>query len=1012
MGSALPSGQHLNTRGFLLLGSVLVVATAAAEFASAGDGSGVILSWLGVLAMLTFAALSIGWLHQSRRLHQSQDALREQNRRLDCTISNIAQAVCMFDAQERLVLCNERYAQMYELPPALTKPGTTLSALLQHRAGNGTLTGGPERFRRALLDDLAAGRGFRALVETSDGRTISVIGHPMAGGGWVATHEDITELRRAERDAQRAHATLREALEAIPDGVIIFDADGRLIMSNRRCDEIYPETADLLVPGVTFEDLLRRGVARGIHPEAIGREEEWLAERLSLVKMTRNVREQRMSDGRWMRVADCPTADGGFIGIRSDITELKQRQQELAVQNTRFSAAIGNISQGLIMFDAAERMVLCNRRYSEIYGLDPTLLRAGHTTLAELLALRKANGTFPGDPEDFRRRRVPAIVHGEGERRTIETRDGRTISIISQPMPDGSWVATHEDVTERRRAEQELARAEEFLDRVIENVPPAIIVKDPRTERYLLVNRAAEEFLGLTRQDIVGKTAFDLYPQANAEWIAERDREALRAGFELLSDEHPFMTARNGVRMVATRRLAVAGPDGQPEYLMIVIEDVTERKQAEARIAHMAHHDALTGLANRVRFHDRLKEALGGCARGASLAVICLDLDHFKSVNDTLGHSFGDELLKQVAKRLRACVPEDDLVARLGGDEFAVIQSSIRHPTEAALLVQRIGAAIKQPFEIGEHQVDIDVSIGISMAPTDAHEPDALLKNADLALYGAKGEGRGTYRFFQPEMDARMKARHQLDSDLRRALTSGELDLFYQPLVSLADQSIIGFEALLRWQHPERGMISPAQFIPVAEETGLIVPLGEWVLRQACAAAASWPEHLTLAVNLSPVQFRRNLLATVTSALAASGLSPHRLELEITEAALLHDDHATMSVLHQLRQLGMRIVMDDFGTGYSSLSYLRQFPFDKIKIDRSFIGDLSDQSSVSIVQAIVELATSLKMTTTAEGIETQEQLDRLRAVGCAQGQGYLFGRPARERDAIALVPTCRTVTAA
>jgi EAL domain-containing protein (putative c-di-GMP-specific phosphodiesterase class I) len=281
-----------------------------------------------------------------------------------------------------------------------------------------------------------------------------------------------------------------------------------------------------------------------------------------------------------------------------------------------------------------------------------------------------------------------------------------------------------------------------------------------------------------------------------------------------------------------------------------------------------------------------------------------------------------------------------------------------------------------------------------------------------LALYGAKGEGRGTYRFFQPEMDARMKARHQLDSDLRRALTSGDLDLFYQPLVSLAGPEVVGFEALLRWDHPERGMIPPAQFIPIAEETGLIVPLGEWVLRQACAAAATWPDHLILAVNLSPVQFRRNLLTTVTSALAESGLSPHRLELEITEAALLHDDHATISVLHQLRRLGMRIVMDDFGTGYSSLSYLRQFPFDKIKIDRSFIGDLADQNSVSIVQAIVELATSLKMTTTAEGIETQEQLDRLRAVGCAQGQGYLFGRPACERDALALLPARRAVSAA
>jgi diguanylate cyclase (GGDEF)-like protein/PAS domain S-box-containing protein len=1010
MGAALPDAPRLERRTIRNCALALLAAGGGAALVLASQDSS--LTGLAMVATAAFVVLAWAWLRQSHRLRQSQDALHEQNLRLDAAISNIAQGLCMFDARERLVLWNERYAQMYDLPPDIVRPGTTLTALLRYRAEHGTFAHDPEAFRRDLLQALAARRRIRAMVETEDGRVISVISHPMAGGGWVATHEDVTELRRAEQEAQRAHARLREALDVMPAGVVVFDPDERLVLHNRRIDEMYPGTADLRVPGTRFEDLLRAGLTRGVYADAAGRAEEWLAERLSRHREPQDVREQQMANGRWVRVADCRTSDGGFIGIRVDITELKQREQELAMQNARFSAAVDNISQGLIMFDADERLVLSNQRYAETYGLDPAALVPGRTTLAELLALRRANGTFPGDPDEFRRRRVAAIAAGEVERRMLDTHDGRTISIISQPLPGGSWVATHEDVSERRRYERQLARAQEFLDRVIENVPAAIIVKDPQTHRYLLVNRAAEDLFGLPREEIIGKSGFDLYPRTHAEWVMKRDQEALEAGFVVLQDEHPMLTARNGVRLASMRRLAIEGSDGRPEFLLIVIEDVTERKAAEARIAHMAHHDALTGLPNRVRFHERLKEALGDMDPGSALAVICFDLDHFKSVNDTLGHSFGDELLKQVAQRLRSCVADADSMARLGGDEFAIIQCGIAGGAEAAALAQRVGAALREPFDIQGHQVDIDVSLGIALAPADASEPDALLKNADLALYGAKGEGRGTFRFFETAMEARMKGRHQLDADLRKALASGELDLYYQPLVALHDRAVLGYEALLRWRHPERGMVPPAQFIPVAEETGLIVPLGEWVLREACAAAAHWPDGLILAVNLSPMQLKRNLLTAVTNALAAAGLPPQRLELEITEAALLHDDHATISILHQLRQLGVRIAMDDFGTGYSSLSYLRKFPFDKIKIDRSFVNDLLDENSVAIVHAIVELAGSLKMTTIAEGIETEEQLIKLRAIGCVEGQGYLFGRPLPEQEALRLLPKERSVSAA
>jgi diguanylate cyclase (GGDEF)-like protein len=382
------------------------------------------------------------------------------------------------------------------------------------------------------------------------------------------------------------------------------------------------------------------------------------------------------------------------------------------------------------------------------------------------------------------------------------------------------------------------------------------------------------------------------------------------------------------------------------------------------------------------------------------LAVLYIDIDEFKSVNDSLGHPIGDELLKAVADRLRGCVRETDIVARLGGDEFAVVQTAVGHTTDVTDLVARIYQAIRQPCECLGHQLAADASIGIALSPQDGTDLDQLLKNADLAMYGAKADGRRTYRFFEPDMDARVKARRTLELDLRQAIVEGGFELYYQPLVNLRNNRVTGCEALLRWHHPERGMISPAEFIPVAEETGLINQLGEWVLTAACAEAATWPHHVKLAVNVSPVQFKSQTLAMkVAGALAASGLSADRLELEITEAVLIRDDDAALAILHQLRAIGVRIALDDFGTGYSSLSYLQRFPFDKIKIDRCFITDIAKPGgSSSIVQAVVNIAAARNMTTTAEGVETPQQRDMLRTLGCTEMQGYLFSpaKPATE----------------
>jgi diguanylate cyclase (GGDEF)-like protein len=549
-------------------------------------------------------------------------------------------------------------------------------------------------------------------------------------------------------------------------------------------------------------------------------------------------------------------------------TALRAREQELRDQNLHFTTALANMSQALMLFDAAGRLVIFNQRYCEMYGIPPEVIKPG-CPVEELLELRNRNGTFPEDVQAHVKKLREAVNEGRTLNRLIELNDGRSISVVMRPMAGGGWVVTHEDITEHRRAEK--------------------------------------------------------------------------------------------------------------------------------KIAHMARHDSLTDLPNRVLLRDRLTQALAGVHRGEKLAVLYLDLDHFKSVNDTLGHHIGDELLKTVAGRLRENVREIDTVARVGGDEFAIIQVGADQPHETAMLARRICEALKAPYDLHGHAVIVDTSIGIAISPGDGTEPNELLRNADMALYGAKADGRGGYRFFEPAMDARMKGRRTLELALRHALVNGEFELYYQPLVGLADRRITCCEALLRWHHPERGMVPPAEFIPVAEEIGLIVPLGEWVLRRACADAATWPPEVKVAVNLSPIQvMNQNLVSVVVGALAASGLPANRLELEITESVLMQNTDNTLSALHRLRELGVRISMDDFGTGYSSLSYLRSFPFDKIKIDRCFISGLADgDDSVAIVLAIAGLAKNLGIMTTAEGVETQAQLQQVRALGCTEMQGFLFSPPRR-----------------
>jgi diguanylate cyclase (GGDEF)-like protein len=504
------------------------------------------------------------------------------------------------------------------------------------------------------------------------------------------------------------------------------------------------------------------------------------------------------------------------------------------------------------------------------------------------------------------------------------------------------------------------------------------------------------------------------------EWIQYRkDSGQFQGDIDEYCDRI-FRNVANGNGTNATYDL----PDGRSIHIMmqpiadgggwvVTHEDVTQQKRAEAQIAHMAHHDGLTSLPNRVLLHEQLQQSLRWVARGQKLAVLFLDLDNFKSINDTLGHAVGDELLKTVASRLRRCARETDIVARLGGDEFVVVQTPIEDPTEAAALANRIRDTLTAPCEIGGHQLIIDTSIGIATAPGDGADCETLLKNADMALFGAKAAGRGTARFFEQQMDQRMIARRTLELELRRAVSNNEFELHYQPLVALATDRISSCEALLRWRHPTRGLVAPDTFIPLAEETGLITRIGEWVIRTACADAAQWPNDVTVAVNVSPVQFRsQNLTQVIANALGASGLAGTRLTVEITEGVLMDQTEMALATLHQLRGLGVKIAMDDFGTGYCSLSYLQKFPFDKIKIDRSFISELSEKKEASaIVKAVTSLAASFNMVTTAEGVETEEQCEIARSLGCTEMQGFLVSRAQPATEIAKLFPAKQTTVA-
>lgn len=661
----------------------------------------------------------------------------------------------------------------------------------------------------------------------------------------------------ARRKAEMAERRLRLAIDAIPEGVVFLDPEGRYILWNERYAEIYKNSADLFVPGVRMADTLRVGVERGDYPEAAGREEEWIEERLEKLRNPGEPHEQRLADGRWIMIEERRLADGSTIGLRVDVTEMKAKEDSFRL--------------------------------------------------------------------------------------------------------------------------------------LFKNNPIPMFLYDEVTGAITAVNDAACEHYGYRAEELIHRSIHVLQDTDQTNLAAASPRHGPMDGAwrHRRSDGGQIDVAVYSRTMMHEGRSVV----------VLAAIDVTERRRSEARLAHMARHDALTNLPNRVLFRERVEAIL---ERGADqrFAIILFDLDEFKSVNDTLGHSIGDRLLQAAALRIQKRLCDGAIAARLGGDEFAIILDRADADLAAARLAADIIASVRQPYEIDGHQILIGASAGVSIAPRHGGDADRLLKYADLALYAAKGRGKGVFQFFEPSMDAQLQERRALETELRGAITRGELSVHYQPFVSLDTGEVTGCEALLRWTHAERGPIAPSVFIPIAEDAGLIGIIGQYVLRQACADAVNWPEGVKVAVNLSPVQFKSgNVLDMVMQALAASQLAPERLELEITEALLLEKNAPVLSTLNSLRELGVGLSMDDFGTGYSSLSYLRNFPFTKIKIDQSFVRDLRvSANSQAIVQAILSLGASFGMKVIAEGIEHAEDVAYLRRVGCEEGQGYYFSKPKRAEE--------------
>jgi diguanylate cyclase (GGDEF)-like protein/PAS domain S-box-containing protein len=807
----------------------------------------------------------------------------------------------------------------------------------------------------------------------------------------------LSAVRTMQRAQLRRNAFVSSALNYLNQGVVMCDAQHRIIFCNDRYLRIYGLTRADLPRKPTSETLLQLRRERGLLDLSVddfyarARTEEGLVTELP--------------DGRSVVVKRFALPGGGWVATHEDCTDQRQLSRKLAsttqflesvLDNVPVCVAAKNIEDGRYIFAnrAFERFSrfsrdrIVGKRADEIF-LPET---AATIAAADKAALKSPEGHF----------RTEFFVERGSEKRILAS--NRVIARNESNEPE-FLIALFDDVTERRSLSRELENNKKFLELVVDNIPVSLIVERVSDGHYLLANRSAETILNRRREDATGLTAADIFNPREAKLIIARDEAAIKKR-GLLTEEHPIST-KDGLRLFLTRRMTVLDEAGEPQYLIKTHEDVTDRRQTESRMAHMAYHDGLTDLPNRAAFLQALSQMIEACAgTDEEFAVLCVDLDGLKEINDVFGHATGDKVLIQVAERLQASA-RDGVVARLSGDEFGLIIDG-KQPAAGIALAKQVADALGKEFAVDGKSVRTGCTTGISVFPHNGSEAASLLANAGAALFRAKAKSRGSISIYEPEMDQQIRDRRVLHQDLSVAIRNGELSLYYQPQASGAtvdEGKVVGFEALARWRHPVRGFVPPGDFIPLAEESGLIVEMGEWILREACREAASWQVPLQVAVNLSPAQFMHgDLVSLVHSILLETGLRPDRLELEITEGVLIEDFDRGLALLRRLKALGVRISMDDFGSGYSSLSYLQAFPFDKIKIDRAFVMNLGrNPQSAAIVRAVIDLGHGLDMSIVAEGVETPEQLGFLSEEGCDAVQGYLLGRPAPIAQYAALV---------
>jgi len=799
----------------------------------------------------------------------------------------------------------------------------------------------------------------------------------------------LSALRKVQRAQLRRNAFVNSALNHLNQGVVMTDPNKRIVFCNERYLEIYGLTRADVPKGMTGPQLLEMRRKRRLLDLGV---EEFYARATSAEGLV-----TELPNGKSVLVRHFDLPNGGSIATHEDCTGQRQLSRKLAsttqflesvLDNVPVCVAAKSIEDGRYIFAnrAFERFSrfsrdhIVGKRADEIFRPET----AASIEAADQAALQAPEGHY----------RSEFFVERGSEKRILAS--NRVIARNENDQPE-FLIALFEDVTDRRSLSRELENNKKFLELVVDNIPVSLIVERVRDGRYLLANRSAETILNRRREDATGLTAADIFNPREAKLIIVRDEAAIKKR-GMITEEH-LISTKDGLRLFLTRRMTVLDENGDPQYLIKTHEDVTDRRQTESRMAHMAYHDGLTDLPNRAAFLQALAQMIEACAgTDEEFAVLCVDLDGLKEINDVFGHATGDKMLIQVAERLQASA-RGGVVAPLSGDEFGLIIDG-KQPAAGLTLAEQVAEALTNEFQIDGKAVRTGCTTGISVFPHNGSDAASLLANAGAALFRAKAKSRGSISVYEPEMDQQIRDRRVLHQELSVAIRNGELSLYYQPQAAsgatVSESEVIGFEALARWLHPVRGFVPPGDFIPLAEESSLIVEMGEWILREACREAASWAAPLQIAVNLSPAQFMHgDLVGLVHSILLETGLAPDRLELEITEGVLIEDFDRGLALLRRLKGLGVRISMDDFGSGYSSLSYLQAFPFDKIKIDRAFVMNLGrNPQSAAIVRAVIDLGHGLEMSIVAEGVETQEQLGFLSDEGCDAVQGYLIGKPA------------------